>query len=49
MALCCIIEMVVSSKTRVARIWENHTDPDPDPFGEISTDPDPDPKRIRPI
>ena len=33
--------------TRVARIRENHTDPDP--FGKIFTDPDPDPKRIRPI
>ena len=34
---------------RVARIRENRTDPDPDPFREIFTDPDPDPKRIRPI
>lgn len=36
---------------RVARIRENGTDPDPDPFRKIFTDPDldPDPKRIRQI
>ena len=33
--------------SRVARIRENRTDPDPDPFRKIFTDPDP--KRIRPI
>ena len=39
---------LTSSKSRVARIRENRTDPDPDPFREIFTDPDPDPKRLRP-
>ena len=29
------------SKNNNARIRENHTAPDPDPFGKIFTDPDP--------
>ena len=41
--------VLIKLGTRVARIREIHTDPDP--FGKIFTDPDPDPdpKRIRPI
>ena len=38
---------IILEETRVKRIRENRTDPDPDPYRKNFTDPDP--KRIRPI